>query len=62
LLKDVTQQAGINFRHNSGAYVATSSETLGSGCAFLDYDGDGYQDILLINSMAWPGHKRIAPH
>ena len=33
-------------------------ETLGSGCAFLDYDGDGWQDILLINSMDWPGHKR----
>ncbi len=33
-------------------------ETLGSGCAFLDYDGDGWQDILLINGMDWPGHKR----
>ena len=33
-------------------------ETLGSGCAFLDYDGDGWQDILLVNSMDWPGHKR----
>ena len=32
-------------------------ETLGSGCAFLDYDGDGWQDILLINGMDWPGHK-----
>lgn len=33
-------------------------ETLGSGCAFLDYDADGWQDILLVNSMDWPGHKR----
>ncbi len=33
-------------------------ETLGSGCAFLDYDRDGWQDILLINGMDWPGHKR----
>ncbi|HWW18808.1 MAG TPA: CRTAC1 family protein [Candidatus Saccharimonadales bacterium] len=33
-------------------------ETLGSGCAFLDYDADGWQDILLINGMDWPGHKR----
>ncbi len=32
-------------------------ETLGAGCAFLDYDGDGWQDILLINGMDWPGHK-----
>ena len=58
-LKNVTQQAGINFRHNSGAYGGKFlPETLGSGCAFLDYDADGYPDILLVNSMDWPGHKR----
>ncbi len=58
-LKDVTQQSGINFRHNSGAYGGKLlPETLGSGCAFLDYDADGWQDILLVNSMDWPGHKR----
>jgi len=56
---DVTNSAGIQFRHNSGAYGGKLlPETLGSGCAFLDYDGDGWQDILLINSMDWPGHKR----
>jgi hypothetical protein len=59
LLKDVTQQAGINFRHNSGAYGGKLlPETLGSGCAFVDYDADGYPDILLVNSMDWPGHQR----
>ena len=58
-LKNITEQAGINFRHNSGAYGGKLlPETLGPGCAFLDYDADGYQDILLINSMDWPGHKR----
>ncbi len=36
----------------------TLPETLGPGCAFLDYDGDGWLDILLINSMDWPGHRR----
>jgi hypothetical protein len=56
---DVTTQAGINFHHNSGAYGGKLlPETLGSGCAFLDYDADGWPDILLINSMDWPGHKR----
>ncbi|HEY6338707.1 MAG TPA: CRTAC1 family protein [Candidatus Sulfotelmatobacter sp.] len=55
---DVTTQAGIHFRHNSGAYGGKLlPETLGSGCAFLDYDRDGWQDILLINGMDWPGHK-----
>jgi hypothetical protein len=56
---DVTAPAGIQFHHNSGAYGGKFlPETLGSGCAFLDYDGDGWQDILLINSSDWPGHKR----
>ncbi|MGB7846046.1 MAG: CRTAC1 family protein [Candidatus Acidiferrum sp.] len=56
---DVTGAAGIHFEHNSGAYGGKLlPETLGSGCAFLDYDADGWQDILLVNSMDWPGHKR----
>jgi hypothetical protein len=56
---DVTAQAGIHFQHNSGAYGGKLlPETLGSGCAFFDYDNDGWQDILLVNAMDWPGHKR----
>jgi enediyne biosynthesis protein E4 len=56
---DVTQHAGLHFLHNSGAYGGKFlPETMGSGCAFLDYDADGWQDILLINGMDWPGHKR----
>ena len=55
---DVTGSAGIHFEHNTGAYGGKLlPETLGSGCAFLDYDADGWQDILLVNSMDWPGHK-----
>jgi hypothetical protein len=58
-LVDVTAAAGIHFRHNSGEYGGKLlPETLGAGCAFLDYDSDGWQDILLINGMDWPGHKR----
>jgi enediyne biosynthesis protein E4 len=57
-LIDVTNSAGIHFRHNSGALGGKLlPETLGSGCAFLDYDADGWQDILLINGMDWPGHR-----
>ena len=47
---DVTAKAGIHFIHNAGRtgkkYLP---ETLGAGCAFFDADGDGWQDILLIN-------------
>lgn len=58
-LADVTSDAGIQFRHNTGAYGGKLlPETLGSGCAFLDYEGDGWLDVLLINGMDWPGHKR----
>ncbi len=57
LLVDVTAQAGIHFRHNNGAYGGKLlPETLGAGCAFLDYDRDGWQDILLVNGADWPGH------
>jgi len=56
---DVTTQSGIQFQHNSGAFGGKFlPETLGSGCAFLDYDRDGWQDILLINGSDWPGHKK----
>jgi hypothetical protein len=58
-LVDVTANAGLQFRHNSGAYGGKLlPETLGAGCAFLDYDNDGWQDILLVNGMDWPGHRR----
>jgi hypothetical protein len=56
---DVTTPSGIQFHHNSGAFGGKFlPETLGSGCAFLDYDRDGWQDILLINGADWPGHKK----
>jgi len=55
---DVSAQAGIHFKHNTGAFGKKYlPETLGAGCAFLDYDNDGWQDILLVNSMDWPEHK-----
>jgi hypothetical protein len=55
---DITQQAGIHFKHNSGAFGKKYlPETLGPGCAFLDYDSDGWQDILLVNSTNWPEKK-----
>src|SRR5262249_52468120 len=51
---DVTSQAGIRFKHNNGAFGKKYlPETNGSGCAFLDYDNDGWQDILLINSTGF---------
>jgi hypothetical protein len=54
---DVTAAAGIHFRHNSGAFGKKYlPETLGAGVAFLDFDNDGWQDLLFVNSSNWPGH------
>src|ERR1700743_2032588 len=55
---DATTASGISFRHNSGAYGKKYlPETMGSGVCVIDYDGDGWQDILFVNSMDWPAHK-----
>jgi hypothetical protein len=55
--RDVTSQAGIHFTHNNGAFGKKwLPETMGPGCAFIDYDNDGYQDIILINGDDWSGH------
>jgi hypothetical protein len=57
--EDITAAAGIRFAHNSGAFGKKwLPETMGSGVAFLDYDKDGWQDVLLVNGVDWPGHMR----
>ena len=54
---DVTKEAGITFTQNNGAYGdKLLPETLGGGVAFFDYDNEGRQDLLFINSTWWPGH------
>jgi hypothetical protein len=59
--RDITAQAGLHFTHNNAAFGKKYlPETMGPGCAFIDYDGDGYPDILLVNGEDWPGHKRAA--
>ncbi|MDE0313437.1 MAG: CRTAC1 family protein [Candidatus Poribacteria bacterium] len=54
---EITQAAGIDFVHNNGAFGNKYlPETMGSGCAFFDYNADGWQDILLVNGKDWEGH------
>jgi enediyne biosynthesis protein E4 len=59
---DITARAGIHFIHNNGAFGKKwLPETMGPGSAFIDYDNDGWPDILLINSEDFPGHKIHGP-
>ncbi len=56
---DITKAAGIAFTHNSGrAGKRWLPETMGSGCAFFDADGDGWPDIVLVNSKDWTPRGR----
>ena len=53
---DVTKAAGIAFTHTNGAFGKKYlPETLGAGAAFLDYNNDGRQDVLLVNGSSWAG-------
>jgi enediyne biosynthesis protein E4 len=56
---DVTEQAGIRFIHEAGANGKKwYPETIGAGGGFFDYDGDGREDILLINARHWPEDRQ----
>ena len=59
---DATVSAGIGFRHTSGRSGRKYGiETMGSGVAFLDYDGDGYMDLYMVNGTDLPGYISKMP-
>src|SRR5262245_4195418 len=56
---DATAVAGVKFTHNSGrAGKKWLPETMGSGAAFFDAEGDSWPDILLLNSKDWSPRGR----
>ncbi|MDX1503075.1 MAG: CRTAC1 family protein [Thermoanaerobaculia bacterium] len=61
LFADVTDAAGLDFRHRHGGtgrkYLP---EIMGSGGAALDYDGDGWTDLYLVQSGRLPGAESAA--
>ena len=57
---DVTAAAGITFRHVNGSVgKKLLPETMGGGIAVIDFDNDGKQDLLFVNSCPWPGHATM---
>jgi hypothetical protein len=46
-----SDKSGIHWTHTAGKSAAKYlPETTGAGCAFIDYDNDGWMDIYLVNS------------
>jgi enediyne biosynthesis protein E4 len=56
---DVTAAAGIHFVHTAGkSGKKYLPETMGSGVAVLDADGDGWPDLLFVNSHPFGPHAK----
>lgn len=57
-LVDVTDSSGVDFVHRSGrGGEKLLPETMGSGVAVLDYNGDGHLDLFFVNSCDWPWNE-----
>jgi hypothetical protein len=62
ILTDITEQAGITWQHFSGKSPDRFLiETMGGGVAFVDFDGDGLQDIFFVNGGETPHGKSATP-
>jgi enediyne biosynthesis protein E4 len=62
IFSDITQEAGITWRQFSGeSSDRFLIETMGGGVAFVDFDGDGRQDIFFVNGGETPRTKSPAP-
>ena len=60
--QEVSEAWGLDFRHHhggSGEYYMV--ETMGSGVAVFDYDGDGDQDVFFVDGAALPGYEGETP-
>ena len=50
---DVTEEAGLEFKHSFGDHdLSNIVEGTGAGAMFFDYDGNGYQDIYFVHELS----------
>ncbi len=58
---DVTEKAGINFRHSFGEVKLSSiMEATGSGCAWFDYNNDGWLDLYVVSGRYLEGVTKFS--
>ncbi len=57
VFEDVTLETGLaDFHHVTGAIgEKLFPESMGSGAGFIDYNGDDWQDVLLVGGGVWSG-------
>jgi enediyne biosynthesis protein E4 len=60
--ENIASKAGVNFiTQNSPTANKNQIETMVAGVALLDYDGDGWLDIYLVNGAAIPSLQKESP-
>jgi enediyne biosynthesis protein E4 len=60
--ENIATKAGVNFiTRNSPTQNKNQIETMVAGVALLDYDGDGWLDIYLVNGAAIPSLQKESP-
>ncbi|MGB9610583.1 MAG: FG-GAP repeat domain-containing protein, partial [Bryobacteraceae bacterium] len=62
VFEDIAAKTGLNFRADSCPTPNKNQpETMLAGVALLDYDGDGWLDIYLVNGAAIPSLEKESP-